>query len=102
MSDGGIYKGPGGQLLHGNGKPVGSPKSSLAASTGSVVVEPLKSVEWQFPLGSGVARLSIVSDEITPADMDALQEMSVLIKRQLERRDRGVISSLPTAQRSDI
>ena len=66
----------------------------LAATHGSEV-EPLKSVEWQFPLGGGVARLSIVSNEITPADMDALQEMSTLIKRQLERRaQRGTVKLL--------
>lgn len=32
---GGIYKGPGGELLHGDGKPVGSPESSLTAPAGS-------------------------------------------------------------------
>lgn len=52
-------------------------------------VEPLKAVEWQFPLGACHARLSIVADstgEIDPEDMDALIEMAALIKRQLIRR----------------
>lgn len=61
----------------------------LPLEAGSATVEPLKAVEWQFPLGSCYARLSIVADatgEITPEDMDALTEIASLMKRQLVRR----------------
>lgn len=51
--------------------------------------EPLRFAEWQFPLGSCTARLSIVAEgtgEITTLDIDALVEMADLIRRQLVRR----------------
>lgn len=65
------------------------PGGSCPPVTCSAAVEPLKAVEWQFPLGSCHARLSIVADaagEITPDDMDALTEIAALMKRQLVRR----------------
>lgn len=70
-------------------KPNETERASCAPAAGSATVEPLKAVEWQFPLGSCHARLSIVADatgEITPEDMDALTEIAALMKRQLVRR----------------
>ena len=70
-------------------KPTETERASCAPAAGSATVEPLKAVEWQFPLGSCYARLSIVADatgEITPEDMDALTEIAALMKRQLVRR----------------
>lgn len=66
-----------------------APRSVDQQQACSATVEPLKAVEWQFPLGSCHARLSIVADatgEITPEDMDALTEIAALMKRQLVRR----------------
>ena len=66
-----------------------TPRSVDQQQACSATVEPLKAVEWQFPLGACHARLSIVADatgEITPEDMDALTEIAALMKRQLVRR----------------
>ncbi len=37
MSSGGIYKGPDGQTLHGDGRPVGSPRSSQQLTRAVVI-----------------------------------------------------------------